>query len=193
MRAFLTESHAVTTIGKRTEMYLTSDTIGENWYAWEFMLPSQYWSGFAGAMTVGQWHDYADGGDSARQPNAMLQVMNGVLYIVWPRATLPTESTLYDRIAILNIQWGQWHSICFRANWQTTTAGFREVFVDKVPVYRKWNIATAYDDVIQPYFKLGIYNTSGGSSGDKLAYFRNLTRWTGNDGYQAVMGSVPYR
>src|SRR5687768_79852 len=54
MRAFLTDSHAVTTIGKRTEMYLTSDTLGENWYAWEFMLPSQYWSGFPGAMTVGQ-------------------------------------------------------------------------------------------------------------------------------------------
>lgn len=190
-KAFLTDSHAITTVGHRTEMYLTSDTLGEVWYAWEFMLPAQYWQGFTGAMTVGQCHDFADAGDGGRQPNAMFQVINGVLHLVWPRATLPTESTAFDRFAVLNIQWGVWHSICLHVNWQTTTAGFRDVYVDRKPVYRKWNIATAYDDVIQPYFKLGIYNTSGGNCGDKLAYFRNLKRWSGNDGYQAVMGNVP--
>ena len=191
MKAFLTDTHAITTVGHRTEMYLTPDVFGEVWYAWEFMLPAQYWQGFTGALTTGQFHDSNDVGDAGRQPNAMFQVMNGVLYIVWPRATLPTQSTLYDRFAVLNIKWGQWHSICFRVNWQITTSGFRDVYVDGVPVYRQWNVATAYDDVIQPYFKLGIYNTSGGNCGDKYAYFRNLKRWTGNDGYQAVMGNVP--
>lgn len=191
MRAFLSMNHAITTIGHRTEIYFTPDVFGEVWYAWEFMLPGQYWAGFPGALTTGQWHDTADAGDGPRQPNAMFQVMNGVLYIVWPRATLPVESVNYDRFPIVNLEWGRWYSVCLRVNWQITTAGFREVFVDRVPVYRQWGVATAYDDVIQPYFKLGIYNTSGMDSGEKLAYFRNLKRWSGNDGYQAVLGGVP--
>lgn len=193
MRAFLTDSHAITTIGHRTEMYLTPDSAtGENWYAWEFMLPAAYWQGYSvGSLTIGQLHDTNDVGDAARQPNFMLQAHHGNLCVVWPRATLPTESISYDRFAVADIEYDRWHSVCVRINWQITATGFREVFVDRVPVYRQWSVPTAYDDVVGPWFKLGIYNTSGGLSGDKVAYFRNLKRWTGNDGYQAVMGGVP--
>ena len=193
MRAFLSDAHAITTVGHRTEIYLTPDSpSGEVWYAWEFMLPGAYWDGYSvGALTIGQLHDTADGGDGARQPNFMVQAHKGNLCLVWPRATLPTESTNFDRFPIAPIEWDRWYAICVRINWQIDTSGFREVFLDKKPVYRQWNVATAYDDTIGPYFKLGIYNTSGGLSGDKLAYFRNLKRYTGNDGYQTVMGEVP--
>jgi hypothetical protein len=191
MKAFLSDYHAITTSGHRSEIYLTPDTLGENWYTWEFMLPSVYWSDFTGSMTIGQMHDTNDVEDAPRQPNFMLQVMDGVLYAVLPRVTLPTENTAYYRYPATNMVFDRWYSVCIRFNWQITTAGFREVFVDRVPVFRHWGTPTAYDDVIQPYFKLGMYNTSGGNSGDKVAYFRNLTRWTGNDGYQAVMGGVP--
>jgi hypothetical protein len=192
LRAFVTDSHAITAGNRRSEIYLTPDSLGENWYAWEFMLPSEYWAAYTGgALTCGQMHDSPDGSDGARQPNFMLQIMGGVLYVVWPRATLPTELTTFDRFAVANLEWDRWYSVCLRVNWQITTAGFREVLIDRVPVYRQWGVATAYDDVAQPYFKLGIYNTSGGLSGEKLAYFRNLARWTGNDGYQTVLGGLP--
>ena len=193
MKAFLTDAHAITTVGHRTEMYLTPDsTTGEVWYAWEFMLPAAYWSGYAvGSLTIGQLHDTNDVGDGARQPNFMVQVYGKDLCIVWPRATLPTEDTAFDRFPVAPLQYDTWISICVRVNWQITSVGFREVFVNRVPVYRRWNVATAYDDVTGPYFKLGIYNTSGGLSGDKYAYFRNLKRWSGNNGYQDVLGGVP--
>lgn len=193
MCAYLTDSHAITTVGHRTEMYLTPDSAaGEVWYAWEFMLPSQYWEGFSvGSMTIGQFHDTDDVGDAARQPNFMVQTYGKDLCIVWPSATLPTESVSYTRIPVARLEYDTWHSICARINWQITTAGFREVFVDRIPVYREWGVPTAYDDVVGPWFKLGIYNTSGGLSGEKLAYFRNLTRWSGNNGYQDVMGGTP--
>ncbi len=192
LRTYLTDTQALDVDRHRTEIYLTADAIGEVWYAWEFMLPSQYWADYTGgALTIAQMHDSPAIGVPTRQPNFFLQVMNGVLYTVWPRATLPAENTTFDRFAAINIQWDRWYSVCVRVNWQITTAGFREVFIDRVPVFRQWNVATGYDDVLQPYFKIGIYNTSGGLSGDKVAYFRNLTRWTGNDGYQAVMGGVP--
>jgi hypothetical protein len=192
LRAYVTDSHAKTDSGHRAEIYLTPDTLGENWYSWEFMLPPAYWADYTGgALTCGQMHESPDSGDAPRQPNFMLQIMSGMLYVVWPRATLPAESTSYDRFPVTNLEWGRWYSVCLRVNWQITTAGFREVLIDRVPVYRQWGVPTAYDDVVQPYFKLGIYNTSGGLSGDKVAYFRNLTRWTGNDGYQAVLGGAP--
>ena len=193
MRAFLSDSHAITTVGHRTEMYLTPDAnSGEVWYAWEFMLPAAYWAAYTGgALTTGQWHDSNDVGDGARQPNAMFQVLGGVLYITWPRAALPTEGTQFDRFPLIELEWDRWYSVCVRVNWQITTTGFREVFVDRVQRFRQWNVATAYDDTVGPYFKLGIYNTSGGNSEDKVAYFRNLKRWSGNDGYQAVVGGVP--
>jgi hypothetical protein len=193
MRAFLTDSHAITTIGHRTEIYLTVDAnSGEVWYSWEFMLPAVYWQGYStGGLTIGQMHDTGDAGDPARQPIFMLQAFNGNLCVTWPRAVLPTQSVSFTRIPVTPLEYDRWYSVCVRNNLQITTEGFREVFIDRIPVYREWGVATTYDDAIGPYFKLGIYNTSGGLSGDKVAYFRNLKRWTGNDGYQAVMGGVP--
>ena len=192
MRAFLSDDHAITTVGHRTEMYLTPDSAtGENWYAWEFMLPSSHWEGFTGAMTVGQMHDSPDGGDGARQPNFILQMYAGSICVVGPRGSLPTEGISFDRIPVAPLDLDRWYSICVRINWQTTSAGFREVLIDRVPVFRQWGVATAYADALGPYFKLGIYNTSGGDAGEKLAYFRNLTRWTGNDGYQTIIGGPP--
>ncbi len=192
LRTYLTDTQALDVDRHRTEIYLTPDDFGENWYAWEFMLPGEYWADYTGgALTITQMHDSPAVGVPTRQPNMFLQVIGTVLYVTWPRATLPTESTLFNRFPILNIQWNRWYAVSVRINWQITTAGFREVLIDRVPMYREWNVPTAYNDALQPYFKLGIYNTSGGLSGDKVAYFRNLKRWSGNDGYQAVMGGVP--
>lgn len=190
--ATLSDDHAVTTVGYRTEIYLTPDSAtGENWYAWEFMLPSAYWADYTGGpLTVGQMHDSPDGGDPTRQPNFMFQVTNKELCILWPR-TVPTEGTTFDRIPIQQLVWDRWYHVCVRINWQTDSTGFREVLLDKMSVYKQWNIATAYADTLGPYFKLGIYNTSGGLSGVKKAHFRNLSRWTGNNSYQTVCADSP--
>ena len=155
------------------------------------MLPSAYWADYAGGpLTCGQLHDTADGGDPTRQPNFMIQIQNKELCILWPR-TVPTENTTFDRIPIQQLSWDRWYHICVRINWATDATGFREVLLDRMSVYRQWNCATAYVDTIGPYFKLGIYNTSGGLSGEKKAHFRNLSRWTGNNSYQAVFGDSP--
>lgn len=192
MRAFYTDTQA-DTIGPRTEIYLTPDTFGvESWVTWEFMLPSTYWTTFTGVITMGQMHDTADGGDPTRQPNIMLQFVNKTLQIALPSATLPTESTGFRRVPGINVEFDRWYSVCMRFLWSSTSTGFRELFLDRVPMLREWNLATAYSDTIAPYLKLGLYITNGGNPcGDKVLYVRNLKRWSGNDGYQTVMGGLP--
>lgn len=193
MRAYLDNGHQPTDGDKlRTEIYLTPDNFYEYWYGWEFKLPSTNWAGFKGPMTIGQMHDKPNIGNSTpRHPNFMLQVYDENLCIVWPQSILPEESIFYNRIPILKMEWDKWYFVCIHINWKTTTAGFREVFVDRIPVYREWNVPTSYNDMEGPYLKLGIYNTSGQLPGEKLAYYRNLKRWMGNDGYQLVLGGVP--
>lgn len=193
MRAFCSDDHATTSGGHRTEIYLPADTFtAESWVTWSFMLPSAYWADFTGIITIAQFHDTPDSGDPARQPSFMLQFNNRNLQTTWPSAVLPMEVSASRQVSGLTLELDRWYSMCARFKWSITTTGFREIFCDRVPIYREWNVPTNYDDVVGPYFKLGMYFTNNGNScGQKVLYARNLERWTGNDGYQAVMGGVP--
>jgi hypothetical protein len=193
MRTYHADAHASTS-GPRTEIYFTSDGFNtELWYAWDFMLPTNYWNGFDGIVTIGQFHDYPDTGDPAsRQPNFMLQFNRGNLQTVWPGSALPSDTTDNVKVPGVALSYDRYYSVCVRVKWTTDSTGFREVFVDRVPIYRKWNLVTSYTDTLSPYFKLGVYITNDGNlAGDKVIYVRNLKLYTGNDGYQTVLGGVP--
>lgn len=193
MRAYHTDAHASTS-GPRTEIYFLSDSYGvEVWYTWEFMLPSLYWSGFDGKVTIGQLHDKPDVGDPpSRQPTFMLQFNRGNLQVVLPASGLPADTFTSLNLSRVKLEYGRYYLVCARFLWSTTTTGFREIYVDKYPIYREWNIPTNYTDVEGPYLKLGLYITNDGVlAGDKVIYIRNLKLYSGNDGYQTVMGGVP--
>ncbi|MGH8685738.1 MAG: hypothetical protein ACREUM_10360, partial [Nitrosospira sp.] len=56
----------------------------------------------------------------------------------------------------------------------------------------QYGIANAYDHVLGGYLKLGIYNYSASSGwGVNTIYIKDVSIWSGNDGYQTVMGTVP--
>lgn len=195
MRAYHADAHASTS-GPRTEIYFIADAMNaEIWYAWDFMLPAAYWNGFDGIVTIGQFHDSPDvdpPDPPSRQPNFMLQFNRGNLQAVWPFSGLPADSFASLKVPGVALQYDRYYSVCTRFKWSTTTTGFREVFVDRVRIHREWNVPTSYTDTVAPFFKLGLYITNDGNlAGDKVIYIRNLKLWSGNDGYQTVMGGVP--
>jgi hypothetical protein len=192
MRAYCSDDHATTSGGHRTEIYLTPDTFtAESWIAWDFMLPSSNWVGFTGIITIAQMHDSPDTGDPARQPSFMLQYNNRNLQATWPSAVLPAEVSASRQVPGITLDFDRWYSMCIRILWKTDATGFREVFCDRAPIYREWNVPTSYSDVVAPYFKLGMYFTNNfNPCGNKVLYARNLKRWSGNDGYQTAMGGI---
>lgn len=194
MKAFCSDSHPITSGGHRTEIYFLVDNFtSETWFAWDFKIPAAYWSDFTGIITIAQYHDSPDTGDPpSRQPNFALQFNNRNLQTVWP-TSLPNDGPVSSReVSAIDLEFDRWYSMCIRIKWATDTTGFREVFCDRVPVYREWNVITSYFDTVAPYFKTGMYFTNNGNPcGDKVIYVRNLTRRSGNDGYQTAIGNVP--
>lgn len=178
----------------RTEIYFDAVPDGETWTTWDFMLPDGPWAEWQGDVTMGQFHDHEDAGDPVgRQPPIMLQFRDGVYQVVWPRDPLPPDCMAARQVGVLTLEYNRWYSVAVHINWTIDPiVGFREVFVDRVPVYREFNCATMYDDVNNPYLKLGVYITNDGFlAGYKKAYFKNLKFWTGTGSYEDIIGGVP--
>lgn len=190
MRATVSDTDDQTALGQRAEIRAPSDARAERWYTWEFMIPTE-WDDDA-PMSVMQIHDSPDGGDAARFPNFLLTIESGQIVALVPTAALPTEGAAGTRIARRPLVKGRWYSGFLHVSWQIGATGFRELFLDGVPMFRHFNVATHYDDVAGPYLKLGVYDFyHAGGFGTKTAYFRNAAVWSGNDGYQTVMGQLP--
>lgn len=193
MVARVTDEQAFTAGAQRTEIYFNADPAGENWHTWDFMFPSAFWPGWQGAVTCGQWHDDYPGGPVGRELPFSFQYRDGVLQAVFPGCTLPADCYTYNRVGVEMLECNKWYSIAFHVKWATDGTGFREVFVNRKPVYREWNCSTTYLDANLPYLKLGVYVVTTGHipSGDKELHVRNLRSWTGAGSYEDVLGYIP--
>ena len=191
MVARISNTDEITALGRRSEITAPADARAERWYQWEFMVPEH---DVVHPFSVMQIHDKPDGGDTERYPNFLLTIEGGQIIMSVPRAVLPTQDGFGRRVAIANLEFGRWYSCCLHVNWQIGATGFREFFLDRQPYMRESGIATHYDDVAGPYLKLGVYNFYGSypvEGFSHVAHFRNASVWSGNDGYQAVMGGPP--
>lgn len=57
---------------------------------------------------------------------------------------------------------------------------------------KRYGFPNAYDRPEGGYLKLGIYNFNKAIGwGKRSIYMRNVSVWSGNDGYQAIMGGAP--
>ncbi len=177
---------------RRSEMQFNHqlDPTGERWYTWKFMIPSNW--NFDTGMAIMQIHETQDEGDiQNRAVQFVLLLENGQLVARVP-SSIETESPDSYRLAIHPFSFDKWYFMCLHANWQHTQAGFWEMFVDNVPMFRQYGIATAYDDLVGGYLKLGIYNFHKAEGwGTKTIYVSDVNIWSGNDGYREVMGSPP--
>lgn len=193
MRVYLVEGEYAAD-GVRSEMYFPLEPAGERWHVWEFMLRSDEWINDH-PIAVMQIHDSPNKSSPEylpRYPNLAVFVRDGVLMPLVPAATLPTQSTASRRVTQRPFEFDVWHRMCFHVNWKTDSSGFRELYYDGQVVFREWRVPTAYDDPSGPYLKLGLYNFTGFAGFQhRTGYFRNIRQWSGNDGYQSVMGTTP--
>ena len=186
MVSTIQDTDPLTFFGQRAEITGPTEPNAERWYCWEMLFPSDWIDTVE--MTVQQIHDTPDGGDPARAPNFVLSAYGGSLFVTVPTATLPAESNAGTKHFACEMVKGAWVKYCLHINWQTGANGFRELFIDGVPVFRQFNVPTHYIDVVGPYFKLGLYNHGHVAGfGTRTARYRNVGIWTGNDGYSTVM------
>lgn len=164
------------------------DPTGERWYTWEFMLPSESWSDDPRGFCVMQIHE-SNGDPVAVQ--FTLHLENGQLVARVPVDVLVPGSNSY-RAGSYPFVLDRWYSMCFHANWQLGNTGFWELYVDKVPMLKRFGFANAYPRELGGYLKLGIYNFNALSGwNSRVAWYRNVRIWAGNDGYNTIMGGAP--
>lgn len=185
------EADAITFGDRRTEMVFMYGTepFGEKWYTWKFMISSAW--NFKTGMAIMQIHENADIGADPVAVQFVLMLENNQLLARVPDNTLVPGNGSH-RMSVTDFQFDKWYSMCFHVNWQSTSIGFWEMFVDGAPMFRQYNIANAYNFINGGYLKLGIYNfTKSSGWGTKTIQFKDVNIWSGNDGYQTVMGKVP--
>ncbi|SCY26176.1 Polysaccharide lyase [Nitrosospira sp. Nl5] len=175
--------------GRRTEMTFSHqlDPTGERWYTWKFMIPPSWPTSTACAIM--QIHETTNAGAPTPAPQFLLTFEGNHLVTRVPVDVLAPGNSSY-RSADCPFEFDRWYSMCFHANWQRDSTGFWELFVDRVPMFKRYGFANAYDDVVGAYLKLGIYDYNK-AVGTKTMYVRDVNIWSGNDGYQTVMGGVP--
>lgn len=174
---------------RRTELVFKSnlDPTGERWYTWEFMIPSSWGSSNAG-FAIMQIHESP--GASVAVQFVLLLENNQLVARVPVDVTMPGTDSY--RVGNHPFVFDRWYSMCLHANWQLNNTGFWEIYVDRVPMLKRFGFANAYNRELGGYLKLGIYNFSKASGWkEKIIYVRNVSIWSGNDGYQTVMGGVP--
>lgn len=199
MVSTLDESDAWTASGLRSEMYLSPDARGEWWYNWEFMIPPG-WSIDDHKFISMQIHDSPDKESPEylpRHPTFLIyveQTTADTLHFVVrvPGAILPTQSQDKRIANAVPMEIGRAYRFCLHVNWQIDSTGFRELFIDGEPIMREYNTPTTYDDATGGYLKLGVYRGSTPEDiGHRVAVYRRVQVWSGNDGYQTVMGRAP--
>lgn len=188
-RLYLNVADADTASGVRSEIILGTfpNGTGEYWSTVDFKYDWDY----TGVIAIGSWYATPDPGDGLKYVPIGYRIRNGCLVIQVPDKP-PVEGIGSQVIATIPITRGRWYSLCTHVNLQPTTTGFREIFLDAAPIVRQFGVITAYSDAVGPYFKMGPYDGSHEKKLDAATlYLRNATMWSGNDGYQAVMGKLP--
>jgi len=191
MVATVAHDDPITALGRRSEITAPADPREERWYAWEFMIPRQ---DVSHPFSVMQIHDTPDLEDAPRYPNFLVTLEGGQIVISVPSAVLPAQEAYGRRIAIADLEFDRWYACCLHVKWAIDNTGFREFFLDRVPYLREFGVPTHYDDAVGPYLKLGLYNFYGSypAGGFRhVGHFRQASVWSGNDGYDAVMGAPP--
>ena len=183
-----TQTDANTAGWKRTEIDFGEfpTPTGEMWCTFDF----QYHWDFSDYIVLGSWSVMIDGQSGVTYVPLGFRMRDHHFII---QASLDYSIGFSNRqIASIPVTRGRWYRVCAHANLQPNSTGFIEVFVDGMPIVRMWNTQSTYSTATAHYFKLGPYDGSHTMAFDEaLLRIRNVTMWSGNDGYNAVMGGAP--
>jgi hypothetical protein len=143
-------------------------------------------------IIVQQIHDDPDGGEvPVKYINFGVFASSTELICRVPRDT-PNESYSTERVfGVTPIITGRWVKCGLHARWETDASGFIEFSYDGRMVGNEWFRPSHFPDVRRPYFKAGLYNTSGDQNliSDHSAWYRNVSIWEGPHTAAEVLGA----
>lgn len=183
---YLDTSDAATLNWKRTECEFGffPTAFGEYWTTFDFMYE---WS-FPNFVVIGEWAPMISGEYGVTYATLGFRVQDHCFLVQAQReySQLSFNSRIVCKVPIRR---GSWYRVCTHINLQSDGRGFLEILLNGETVAREWNRQTAHADVSDHYFKIGPYDGNH-TELFKIAKMRlrNVTIWSGNDGYQAVMG-----
>lgn len=190
MMSRLFETDAPVSAGQRSEIADVASGLSEYWYSWKMMLGDD-WGSFSEPFSLMQLHDTPDGGDPANAPNFLLAILSGHLRGIIPDQTLPADGSTLRRVGSTAVEALRWYDCCVHVNWkQSGVAGFREFFIDGVPIWRQFNVVTEYVNVVGPFLKLGVYDGLAATDGwvQRTAYYSDIRVWSGVANHVDGMG-----
>lgn len=165
--------------GERAELkHFNNDPLcSEGWYAWSFMLPSDYpdINSADPFQIIGQWHDRPD--EAAGETFQTYHAQSPLIALHYrgdnsnPRVFARYGLKDIKRIdtAERQITKGEWHDVIFHIKWSVGSDGFAEVWIDSIPLLHETasqlngpNMSNA----IPAYLKLGLYRKQDAFSAD---------------------------
>lgn len=190
MMSRIFETDTVTASYIRSEIANEPSEFSEYWYSWKMMFGDD-WGTFSEPFSIMQAHDTPDDGDPVNAPTFILAILSGHIRGIIPGHTLPSDGSTLARVGSTAVQAGVWYDCCVHANWKKSgVAGFREFFIDGVPIWRQHNVVTEYDNVEGPFLKLGVYDGLSASAGwaQRTAYYSDIRVWAGAANHIDGMG-----
>ena len=186
----ITPADAGTYGGIRSEIDDAPQANAERWYVWETFFPSGFQT--TDLLTFMQIHDSPDGGESpVKYINFGVFASATEIICRVPRDT-PNETYSTDRVVgVTPLITGRWVKCGLHARWEIDATGFIEFSYDGRMVANEWFRPSHFPDVRRPYFKAGLYNTSGdqGLISDHSAWYRNVAIWEGPHTAAEVLGA----
>lgn len=194
MHAKVIQSDQLTAGGQRSEVSMLTDAFNTPvWYTWEMYVPSS-WPMTGKPYTVMQIHDTPDYGDSVVVwPNLEMMVSDTNLLVKVSNDFSNKGVSVSKSLLTVPMHFDKWVQCAVFADWRKAdSAGIIEIYFNRQLVDRRYGIQSAYNDVVGPYLKLGVYDCMHYGDFNTLeAYYRNVVVRDGSDGAIAAMGGTP--
>lgn len=132
---------------------------------------------FSDSMVLGQWHQTEDAGDFSGYPPFELNLHADGLHVYTAsvsEAGRPTSYPITHRAGPIPFALDEVHQIVIRAKFGWSNDAELDVWVDGAAVYSGAAINMGMNDVVGPYWKMGIYYTPADAIPNVVAEYWNF-------------------
>ena len=167
----------------------------ERWYRWDWYFPPDWTS--PDLISVMQFHDTPDDPElPVVFPNFELMTQGDDLWCWVPLTCTARQQYAvcppgYGSLKVSSLK-GRWLKCAIHCNWSNANDGYLEVWIDGKLFVRDWFRPNSYDDIVGPYWVVGIYDwTHGGLSREYKLWHRNVKIYNTGDTAETVLETEP--
>lgn len=201
-RATIYPSDQITRLGIRSEISHGRESVHANgggeerWYRVEVYFPSS--SIGPDWCTLMQIHDTPDDGENpVKFMNFIIRTKDGFAHVLIP-ADMPNEISAFRSPPGRQVKLicDRWVTLALHTNFSNSNNGFMEFWYDGVLMTREWSRPYGYNDVVGPFWKVGIYDLDGNHGANPPAkiyqvWYRNAKVYGPGHTAEEVLGVAP--